>query len=263
MDHTIDVLVTGSDVPPFRASTVLVSDGTTHLLVDPGASPSAPAVLDGLARRGLAREDVHVVVATHLHYDHSENAALFEHAEVVAGEGELAALRAVLDEVSAATGLGRDELVLGGPREDEVLDAVGDVLKRTYEVGNGLYLNRIAKGLVKQLAFWGPRAEGAASRLTRITSEHELGRGIRVLPTPGHTPGHVSVLVETTSGGACLVAGDAIPTGRWMGRDDASLPFCVDVPRFLATKRALERVAPWVIPGHGAMFRVDEQGGAA
>jgi glyoxylase-like metal-dependent hydrolase (beta-lactamase superfamily II) len=39
-----------------------------------------------------------------------------------------------------------------------------------------------------------------------VDGEHEVLPGVRVLPTPGHTPGHQAVLVET-EGGLTVVAG--------------------------------------------------------
>jgi glyoxylase-like metal-dependent hydrolase (beta-lactamase superfamily II) len=57
---------------------VLVRDGDTTLLIDTGLGPRPRALipepdarlLDGLARRGVAPEDVDIVVHTHLHVDH-------------------------------------------------------------------------------------------------------------------------------------------------------------------------------------------------
>ena len=45
-------------------------------------------------------------------------------------------------------------------------------------------------------------------RLEQLSGESELLPGLSVLPTPGHTPGHQSVLVETGSGLA-VIAGHA------------------------------------------------------
>jgi glyoxylase-like metal-dependent hydrolase (beta-lactamase superfamily II) len=42
-----------------------------------------------------------------------------------------------------------------------------------------------------------------------VAPDHEPRPGLRLLPTPGHTPGHVSVLVES-AGARALVSGDAL-----------------------------------------------------
>jgi glyoxylase-like metal-dependent hydrolase (beta-lactamase superfamily II) len=46
---------------------------------------------------------------------------------------------------------------------------------------------------------------------TLIDGEHEVAPGVRVMPTPGHTPHHVSVVVEDagSSGRTLFLAGDA------------------------------------------------------
>ena len=45
------------------------------------------------------------------------------------------------------------------------------------------------------------------ARYMELEGEEELLPGLRVVPTPGHTPGHQSVLVETDDG-LVIVAGD-------------------------------------------------------
>jgi glyoxylase-like metal-dependent hydrolase (beta-lactamase superfamily II) len=55
-----------------------------------------------------------------------------------------------------------------------------------------------------------------------LDGETEVAPGIRVLPTPGHTAGHQSLVVET-SGGPVLIAGQAVLTlDEWAGRADAT-----------------------------------------
>ncbi|MFC4999104.1 MBL fold metallo-hydrolase [Dactylosporangium cerinum] len=48
-----------------------------------------------------------------------------------------------------------------------------------------------------------------AGLLDLVTGEHRVHEGIRLVPTPGHTPGHVSVEVES-AGERALISGDAI-----------------------------------------------------
>ena len=42
------------------------------------------------------------------------------------------------------------------------------------------------------------------------TDDQEIVPGLRVVPTPGHSPGHQSVAVETAEG-LCVIAGDLVP----------------------------------------------------
>lgn len=44
-----------------------------------------------------------------------------------------------------------------------------------------------------------------------ISGEHELVAGVRLVPTPGHTPGHQSMVVQTDRG-AVVLAGQAVPS---------------------------------------------------
>jgi N-acyl homoserine lactone hydrolase len=49
------------------------------------------------------------------------------------------------------------------------------------------------------------------ARLRTIVGEHELLPGIRIVPTPGHTPGHQSLILDTDDG-KVMLAGQASDT---------------------------------------------------
>ncbi len=56
--------------------------------------------------------------------------------------------------------------------------------------------------------------DGADYRL--IAGDHEPVEGIRVVPTPGHTPGHQSIVIQTTAG-LVILAGQAVySAGEWV-----------------------------------------------
>ena len=62
--------------------------------------------------------------------------------------------------------------------------------------------------------------EGAALELHE--GEADLAAGLSIVPTPGHTPGHQSVLIETRQG-RILLAGQAINTASEFARADYAL----------------------------------------
>jgi glyoxylase-like metal-dependent hydrolase (beta-lactamase superfamily II) len=51
----------------------------------------------------------------------------------------------------------------------------------------------------------------AAGKLELVTREKEIVKGIRVVPTPGHTPFHQSILIES-GGERAFYLGDLVPT---------------------------------------------------
>jgi len=69
------------------------------------------------------------------------------------------------------------------------------------------------------------------ARYVEVEGEEELLPGVRVVPTPGHTPGHQSVLVETDAG-LIVVGGDVAYS--WSEFDDPAN----------AAARMLDRLAP-------------------
>ena len=88
-----------------------------------------------------------------------------------------------------------------------------------------------------------------------VEGEVEVHPGITVFPTPGHSPGHQSVSVET-DGGSYVIAGDAIFCYENLKDDPAAhLPF-IPPGRFVNMLEAWESVkaivarAAHVLPGH-------------
>jgi N-acyl homoserine lactone hydrolase len=92
----------------------------------------------------------------------------------------------------------------------------------------------------------------------RIDGDHDLAPGIRILATPGHTPGHQSLAVATQAG-VVVLAGQAVYSpGEWAGdaraREGRSRAPDTDAyDRSMARLRALDPVevrfahdsAPW------------------
>ena len=93
----------------------------------------------------------------------------------------------------------------------------------------------------------------------QVVEGAEIEPGIRVLETPGHTKGHISVLVETSQG-RVAISGDALP---WANSVITGKPMII----FWDEKEAVESVKKLLdasrvfYPGHDRPFRLDEKDG--
>jgi glyoxylase-like metal-dependent hydrolase (beta-lactamase superfamily II) len=87
----------------------------------------------------------------------------------------------------------------------------------------------------------------------RVAGETRLAGGVRLVPTPGHTRGSLSVFVESDRRYA--VCGDAIPT---RANYESRVPPAKHFDRALAV-RSMDMVLAWaetVVPGHDRPFEV-------
>jgi len=93
-------------------------------------------------------------------------------------------------------------------------------------------------------------AEFPAERLIRGLEPVELGDGLRVIPTPGHTPGHQGVLYREKY----LFTGDHLAWDPKEGRLDAFEDYCWHSweEQRRSMGRLLQWPFEWVLPGHGA-----------
>jgi glyoxylase-like metal-dependent hydrolase (beta-lactamase superfamily II) len=75
-----------------------------------------------------------------------------------------------------------------------------------------------------------------AGRADLVPVDHRLDGGVRLDPTPGHTPGHVSVVIES-AGQRAVITGDMIHTPVQIAEVDLSSSFDYDQAAAAATRR--------------------------
>ncbi|MFI7547418.1 MBL fold metallo-hydrolase [Actinoplanes sp. NPDC049599] len=192
--------------------------GRRPILVDAGIPGSGHRIVDGIAAHGVDPADLALIVLTHAHIDHFGAAA---HVREVTG-APIAAHRADLEPYRA--GRAREPYLPTGP--------FGALLSRLPA------LHRTTHAVEPDLVLDGPQ------RLD------DLGVAARIMPTPGHTAGSVSVLTDDGD----LVAGDLIASsflGAITGRP-ANPPFHDDPAANLASLRAMLDLNPGSLHvGHG------------
>lgn len=163
--------------PHWVNSYALTDDDGAVTLVDCGLERAPARIVAGLAAIGRHPSDVTRIVLTHAHPDHAGGAA-----ELARRTGARVAVHDG-DAGYAAAG--------SPPRQDRSIAA-------------GRLFARLASGRFP------PVPVGERLRDGQLLP---VGGGLRVVPTPGHSPGHVSLLHEPTR---LLIAGDAIFNVRGM-----------------------------------------------
>ena len=86
------------------------------------------------------------------------------------------------------------------------------------------------------------------TRFELLDGDAGIADGVRVIATPGHTPGHQSVVVETTGGRYC-VAGDAV---LWYENLEKRIPPGIHTSTIdcMASLERIAREADQVLPSH-------------
>ena len=88
-----------------------------------------------------------------------------------------------------------------------------------------------------------------------LNAKYCLNDDIFIIPTPGHTSEDVSVVVENTSIGTVVVAGDIFEN-----EDDEFVwqSLSVNVSLQNESRHKIMKLADYIVPGHGKMFQVTE-----
>lgn len=173
----------GTKIIDARSSVTLIESDDARIIVDTGMLGENGIILDALAARGLAPENIGIVVNTHLHLDHCGCNLLFRNSIFYADKNE------------------------------------------------------------NPPVYFRPAPDGK-----------ELKPGVSFLSTPGHTEGSLTVLAKA-EGKIYAIVGDAIPT---QDNYQSMTPPTINIDEKLALEsmKRILKTADFVVPGHGAMFKV-------
>jgi glyoxylase-like metal-dependent hydrolase (beta-lactamase superfamily II) len=180
--------------------------GRVDFEVPPLASFTGGALLASLAGEGLEPADIDTVVFTHLHHDHvgwtSDIAPAPDAPRTGPARGlTFAAARHVADRAEWDYWNGTAELI--GPDPDAVQKPLSSVIEF-------------------------------------LTPGQDIVPGVQAVPTPGHTPGHTSLLVtDPGSGQRLLILGDVMHTQAQVSQTGWHFLFDVDAAQGTRTRQAL------------------------
>jgi glyoxylase-like metal-dependent hydrolase (beta-lactamase superfamily II) len=240
----LSVLMPGSGFPRLRSAVTLLRDEGRATLVDSGLAGDGGQLLSALRAHGLAPEDVGEVVATHLHYDHCGNHLLFPRARYLVGAADLEDTRHFMAAFHADETPGKS--------------ATAALLSSRNEAVKDFYMRAIVREVTRNLAFYDLVLAGDP-RFVPIEGARVLRGGIELVPTPGHTPGHLSVVARGArvdgQGPACdvLIAGDALFTRRSLAPGgDRDVHLAADVAQYRRTRLRLLASYRFIVPGHDA-----------
>ena len=77
-----------------------------------------------------------------------------------------------------------------------------------------------------------------AGQSERVSAGHMLGDYVSLIATPGHTPGHVSVLIKS-SGAEAVITGDALHTTAQLAHPEWHFKYDMDGAQAVASRRTL------------------------
>lgn len=168
------------------SSTVtLILDKEHKIIVDTALPGEGKKILSGLFNFRITKEDIDIVINTHLHGDHVGNNALFSKSKFIAHENEFPA---------------------------------------------------------------------KLKNVEIISGDYEINENIRLIETPGHTPGSISVVMHNSENNKTyVISGDALPIkDNYLHWVPPGINYNPKIA--LASMQRIVDIADIIIPGHDDMF---------
>jgi glyoxylase-like metal-dependent hydrolase (beta-lactamase superfamily II) len=215
------------------ASSVLLSNGDFHLVVDTGMPHEAHLIVKALENCGLHPGDVQGLINTHFHVDHVLNNSLFPACPIYAPQQSYDWCRALYSDLLDSRNWER--LALKYYPETHEYDRSRSNMQK---------LRKIA------LRWWDSKRLGSPA-LFRWIENHPLPEGLEGLVTSGHVPGHLSIIVHNAEQ-PTFIAGDALLSRDHDGEILTMIP--VNRKQFELDRDLILARPGRILPGHDREF---------
>ena len=206
-------------IPMGTANAYVVTNGKQAILIDAGMKKKEKKIIDALQRMKISPRDIKLIILTHAHYDHC---------------GSLKALK----DITKAQILAHK--------------AEAEYLKQGYcEVPQGTTwfskaLSAIGRTLAKKLGEYDPVAPDIT--ISERFALHEYGIDGYILPTPGHTAGSISLVIDERH----AIVGDTL---FHIVKHTVFPPYANDQEELLRSWKQLWDIGcEYFYPGHGKPF---------
>lgn len=215
---------------------VVIDLGDNKVLVDVGSGnrflPTTGRMLENLAASGIGEDEITHVALTHAHPDH------------------IWGIRDDFDEAIFPDA----EYLIGKTEFDWWM--TDDRVNQVEASDQSMVL-----GAVNSLT-------AAQPQLNIVSDDHEIVSGVRMIATPGHTMGHMSLIVES-EGQSLLITGDSIrdpyvsfERPDWVAKIDMDPELSVKTRKSLLDKAAADRMSVlsyhFPFPGVGHVIKDNE-----
>ncbi|MBN1380771.1 MAG: MBL fold metallo-hydrolase, partial [Deltaproteobacteria bacterium] len=209
-----------------KSTVYAVRDRSGVMLIDAGVPGQGGKIIQLLQKKGFSPGDIKLIVITHVHYDHV---------------GSLAEL---LRSFPCPVAVHENEAAL--LRDGKSVLPAGTSAVARFVMGLFQSLSRSMPGLTQF------DAVSPDLIIKKETFLHAYGISGRILPTPGHTVGSLSVLLDN---GTAFVGDLAVNVYPWGG--PIFPPVADDVPQLMKSWQALmAQPVKTIYPGHGKPFPV-------
>ncbi len=220
---------------PFRASSLLASNGVDIAILDTGLPQHSNSLIAALNNFGVKPEDITLVFNTHSHVDHSHNNSLFENAKIYCSKLDREWTFGFHETLASAD----------DPLADEVRAFYPEMATSKFDI------KIVSKVFAIEKMVWCKERWGREDQFCWI-EEAVLPAGIKVLPTPGHSPHHLSYIIETDER-PVLLCGDALLT-RDEENSNLSLIPPFNLENYKNSQKLIGAFDGIIVPGHDLPF---------